>query len=190
MYGRDRGSRGPGEPGDGGQGSHGQAGADRGLRLSRLESQHLAACQDLDAAALGQLWSAAQWQAELADGARTAVGLWQGDALVAMACGWLIVDELHITLVAVRPQQRRRGLGRQVLQALLAEGRSSGARAATLEVGEGNRAALGLYGALGFSSRGRRRDYYRNGEAALIQWLSLVEPARGDRADNTIDRCG
>lgn len=178
MYGRDRGSRGPGESGDGGP------------RLSRLESQHLAACQDLDAAALGQLWSAAQWQAELADGARTAMGLWQGDALVAMACGWLIVDELHITLVAVRPQQRRRGLGRQVLQALLAEGRSSGARAATLEVGEGNRAALGLYGALGFSSRGRRRDYYRSGEAALIQWLPLTEPVPGDRADNTIDRCG
>lgn len=178
MYGNNRGSRGPGEPVEG------------GLRLSRLGPGQLAACQDLDAAALGQLWSTAQWQAELADAARLAMGLWQGDALVAMACGWLIVDELHITLVAVQPQQRRRGLGRQVLQALLAEGQGRGARAATLEVAEGNRAALDLYGALGFSSRGRRRDYYRSGEAALIQWLPLTQPRPGDRADNTIDRCG
>lgn len=177
MYGSHRDSRGFGSPGS--EAGSDAAASDGSLRLSRLGPQQLAACRDLDAAALDNLWSAAQWQAELADDARTAVGLWQGEALMAMACGWLIVDELHITLVAVRPLQRRRGLGRRVLVALLEAGRSSGARAATLEVGERNRAALGLYGALGFSSRGRRRAYYRSGEDALIQWLPLQEPPTG-----------
>jgi ribosomal-protein-alanine N-acetyltransferase len=143
------------------------------LRQAALTTGHLEACLALDQASLGGLWSTTQWQTELADPRRPGVGLWQGESLVAMASGWLVVDELHITLVAVAPGQRRRGLGRQVLQALLTTGRQQGAAHATLEVAAGNSAAVALYRCLGFQDAGLRRGYYRNGEDALIQWLRL-----------------
>ena len=138
-----------------------------------LAPAHLGACLALDRLCLGGLWSEEQWQRELADPARPGVGLWQNGQLVAMACAWLVVDELHITLVAVLPERRRQGLGRRLLGQLLDTGRSLGAAHATLEVASGNAAALGLYAALGFREAGVRRGYYRNGEDALIQWCKL-----------------
>jgi ribosomal-protein-alanine N-acetyltransferase len=98
-----------------------------------------------------------------------------------MACGWLVVDELHITLVATDPGQRRQGLGRLALSALLQQGVGAGAVHATLEVAASNAAAVALYAALGFQSAGVRRGYYRNGDDALIQWLRL--PARSQSGE-------
>lgn len=138
-----------------------------------LDSAQLEHCLRLDRASLGGLWSPDQWRVELAAADRPGLGLWEEGVLAAMACGWLIVDELHITLVAVDPGRRRRGLGRRVLQALLEEGESRGAGRATLEVAAANGPALALYEAVGFRTAGVRRGYYRNGDDALIQWRRL-----------------
>jgi ribosomal-protein-alanine N-acetyltransferase len=141
--------------------------------LPLLANEHLEACVALDRQALDGLWSRQQWITELADPQRPGLGIWQRQQLLAMACAWLIVDELHITLVAVAPSQRRRGLGRRVLAALLREGSRMGAQRATLEVASGNQAAQSLYASLGFEVAGCRRGYYSNGDDALIEWLKL-----------------
>ena len=141
--------------------------------LSALQSADLTQVLELDQRALGGLWSEAQWRTELADPRRPGVGLRQGEVLQALACGWLVVDELHITAVAVDPGVRRCGLGTQALEGLLLEARRQGAVRATLEVAAGNPAALGLYARLGFATAGIRRGYYRNGDDALIQWRRL-----------------
>lgn len=143
-------------------------------RLRPLAPDDLEACLGLDRAALGGLWSVDQWRTELAASGRPGIGLWQERELRAMACGWLILDELHITLVAVAPDWRRQGLGRRVLQALLELGRGQGGRHATLEVSTTNDAARGLYAAAGFQEAGVRRGYYRNGDDALIEWMRLL----------------
>lgn len=154
-------------------------------QLRSLRPHHLEACLGLDQLSLNGLWSASQWATELADPRRPGTGIWLGDELAAMACGWLVLDELHITLVAVAPHRRRLGLGRQVLNALLEAGGRAGARHATLEVADGNHAACALYRAAGFKAAGRRRGYYRNGDDALIQWLRLpeVDGGAGNRAE-------
>ena len=135
----------------------------------------LEACLALDALALQGLWTHAQWSAELEDPRRPCLGLRTSECerLTAMACGWLVADELHITAVAVDPQHRRQGLGSQVLQALLQEAVRQGALHATLEVAASNEAAQALYAAAGFRTAGVRRAYYRNGDDALIQWMRL-----------------
>ncbi|KEF41116.1 MAG: alanine acetyltransferase [Cyanobium sp. CACIAM 14] len=148
--------------------------------LFPLGPAHAGSCRALDLAALGGLWSLAQWQRELEEEGRPCVGLRQAGSLLAMACGWLVLDELHITLVAVDPQHRRRGLGRRVLEELLAVAVRAGATRATLEVAAGNGAGLALYASLGFRTAGIRHGYYRNGEDALIQWLSM----------RTVGECG
>ena len=141
--------------------------------LQLLAPEHLEACVALDRQALNGMWSRQQWITELADPQRPGLGIWQRQQLLAMACAWLIVDELHITLVAVAPSQRRRGLGRRILTALLREGSRLGAQRATLEVASGNQAAQSLYASLGFEVAGCRRGYYSNGDDALIEWLKL-----------------
>jgi ribosomal-protein-alanine N-acetyltransferase len=151
----------------------GPAGPRAPLTPVSLGPAELQACLDLDRLCLGGLWSARQWRTELADPLRVGLGLMQAGRLLAIACAWLIVDELHITLVAVDPAHRRRGLAQGLLRALLQRGRELGAARATLEVGSGNPAGLALYRAVGFRTTGVRRGYYSNGDDALIQWLEL-----------------
>ena len=139
-----------------------------------LGSDDLQACLGLDRLSLGGLWTAQQWQTELEEPARPVVGLRQQGELLALACGWVVLDELHITAVAVSPHRQRQGLGRQVLGLLLRRGHGLGAVRATLEVGRSNVGARALYGCVGFQEAGVRRAYYRNGEDALIQWLNLA----------------
>ena len=137
-------------------------------------------CLELDQRALGGLWTESQCRSELEDPRRPCWGLVEGGQLLALACGWLVVDELHITAVAVDPARRRQGLGRQVLELLLERAAAAGAAHATLEVAASNGAAVALYGRCGFSTAGVRRAYYRNGDDALVQWRRLHD-AQGVR---------
>jgi ribosomal-protein-alanine N-acetyltransferase len=143
--------------------------------LIRLGPEDLNDCLALDHLALGGLWTSEQWHTELQELRRPCLGLRLQRHLLGVACGWLVVDELHITAVAVDPAQRRQGLGRRLVLALLQEGQNQGALHATLEVSATNNAAVALYTACGFRTAGVRRGYYRNGDDALIQWRRLQE---------------
>ena len=139
-----------------------------------LDGTWLSACLALDLLVLGGFWTKAQWQRELEDPRRLCLGLAEKRRLQGVACGWLVVDELHITLIAVDPDHRQRGLGSHLLQALLQRARQEGAAHATLEVRSDNHPALALYRRAGFHTAGCRQSYYRNGQDALIQWLRLT----------------
>ena len=141
----------------------------------QLDSGWLEACLALDATALGGFWSSAQWLKELEDDRRICLGLVTGEVLIGVACGWLVLDELHITLLAVDPSHRRKGNGQLLLLCLLRLARQNGAIHATLEVAPDNTAAIDLYARCGFRSAGCRKGYYRDGRDALIQWRQLVE---------------
>lgn len=134
-------------------------------------------CLRLDRLALGGLWSEEQWRVELVEPRRPVLG-WRHPRgeLLALASGWLVVDELHITAVAVHPDHRRQGLARCVLHALFATAHTAGAEMATLEVSDTNAPARGLYASLGFAEVAVRRGYYRNGDDALIQFKKLSPP--------------
>ena len=86
----------------------------------------------------------------------------------------LVAVELHVNNVAIRPEFRRQGLAARLLEAVLTQGRRSGAQIAFLEVRAGNAAAQGLYRCCGFQVSGRRRRYYRQpAEDALLMSLLL-----------------
>lgn len=89
--------------------------------------------------------------------------------LVGFVGSWLLVDELHVTTIAVHPDWRRLGIGRSLLLHLIRAALGRGATAITLEVRASNGPAQRLYEGLGFRLVGRRRGYYSdNGEDALI----------------------
>jgi ribosomal-protein-alanine N-acetyltransferase len=96
--------------------------------------------------------------------------------LLSMGCFWEIVDEAHITLLAVDPRYQRQGLGQAMLFALIAEAVDRGLERATLEVRDSNQSALSLYQKFGFKIAGRRRRYYKDtNEDALILWRSDLQ---------------
>lgn len=87
---------------------------------------------------------------------------------------WLLVDEIHVSTIAVDPRCRGRGLGELLLIAVLDQGVELGARRATLEVRASNLAAQGLYQKYGFETVGVQPRYYAdNNEDAYI----MVSPA-------------
>ena len=80
-----------------------------------------------------------------------------------------VADEMHVHNLAVDPEQRRRGLGRLLLDLALEWGRRRGARRAFLEVRPSNAPALALYRSLGFRTLSLRRRYYQHPtEDALV----------------------
>lgn len=82
---------------------------------------------------------------------------------------WQVVDEAHISTIAVHPANRGQGVGEQLLAAGLLKAIELGTAQATLEVRVSNSAAQSLYRKYGFDVTGRRVGYYRdNGEDALI----------------------
>lgn len=88
---------------------------------------------------------------------------------------WIVLDEIHINNLAVRPDGRRTGLGRALLKAALAEAAALGGRRATLEVRQSNEAAVRLYEGFGFRVAGVRPAYYSNpAEDALVLWLDSI----------------
>ncbi|MBN1135631.1 MAG: ribosomal protein S18-alanine N-acetyltransferase [Anaerolineae bacterium] len=89
---------------------------------------------------------------------------------------WLLVDEAHISTIAVHPRWRGRGLGELLLLSLLEQAARRGMQRATLEVRVSNEAAQGLYHKLGFETAGRQKRYYSdNNEDAFIMVTPLFD---------------
>lgn len=104
------------------------------------------------------------------------VGARIGGALVGFGGIWLMVDEAHITTMAVLPENRRSGVATALLLELLQEARRGGARVATLDVRVSNNEAQRLYRSFGFVEVGRRIRYYDdNGEDALVMTTQELE---------------
>ncbi len=89
---------------------------------------------------------------------------------------WLqmFYDEAHVMNIVTRPEYQGRGIGWQLMQALLAEARRRQAICLTLEVRASNIVAQALYRKCGLQQVGQRKRYYRdNNEDALIMTLLL-----------------
>ncbi len=140
----------------------------------------------IDQASYPTPWSEQAYRTELRN--RSAVYLvaegWDGRVL-GYAGMWVVVDEMHVTTVAVASAHRRLGIARRLLVALCREGLECGATRMTLEVRSRNAAAIALYEQLGFERQGRRRGYYQDtGDDAVIMWQddaqSIADCAEGE----------
>lgn len=84
---------------------------------------------------------------------------------------WMILDEAHITNIAIHPNHRGRGYGCKLVEALIDIALEEGVGRMTLEVRRSNVVAQNLYKKYGFVHQGVRRRYYQdNNEDAIIMW--------------------
>ena len=121
-------------------------------------------------------WSRSAFEEELAQNrlARYIVAVENG-AIVGYAGTWLVINEAHVTNVAVSSQRRREGIGRLLMQKLMELARENGMESMTLEVRVSNAAARHLYAQMGFVEAGIRKNYYsETKEDALILWCEKL----------------
>ncbi|HZO73774.1 MAG TPA: ribosomal protein S18-alanine N-acetyltransferase [Ktedonobacteraceae bacterium] len=96
-------------------------------------------------------------------------------SMIGFAGLWLMVDEAHITTIAIHPDYRRKGLGELLLLSLIDIAYTIGAKWVTLEVRVSNYTAQNLYRKYGFHESGVRHRYYSdNQEDALIMWTEEI----------------
>jgi len=144
--------------------------------LHAIAPEHLNAVVTLDRLCFGQLWTLDAYQRELDSPNSELLGISWGEELIGFGCYWAIVEEAHLTILAIHPHYQHQGLGQSLLCALLDSARQRGLERATLEVKASNHRALGLYQKFGFLTAGRRRNYYQEtGEDALVLWLKGLQ---------------
>ena len=126
----------------------------------------------IEEATFARPWSRASIENELTNSCARYVVLRRSGETVGYAGMWLVIDEAHVTNVAIRKDLRGQGLGEKLMRALIQLAADSGMIWMTLEVRRSNAAAQGLYRKLGFVDVGWRKRYYEdNGENALLMGL-------------------
>lgn len=92
-------------------------------------------------------------------------------------CGmWLVLDEAHVTNIAIHPDQRGKKLGGGLMEAAIETAKAQGAVLMTLEARVSNLVAQNLYRKLGFKNGGIRKRYYTdNYEDAIVMWVRFDE---------------
>ena len=160
---------------------------ERDFYLARMTEHDLLEVVELEVACGLSRWGWDAYHAELTENKSSImlVARWSeargevpGRRVQGFVAARLVAGELHINNVAVRPECRRWGMARSLLETAISEAARAGAHAAFLEVRAGNEAAQALYKRCGFSVAGRRAGYYvEPPEDALVMNLSLRSPA-------------
>lgn len=139
----------------------------RDMYLSDLD-----AIMQIEANSFPTPWSRHAFQSELLENTfATYLVLDFHGKVVAYGGMWIILNESHITNVAVHPDFRGHHLGERMMRGLMLRARELGAERMTLEVRRTNAVAQNLYQKLGFVQLGVRRGYYTDThEDAFIMW--------------------
>lgn len=98
------------------------------------------------------------------------------DGIVGFCGLWIIMDECHVTNIAILPEHRGKKLGEKLMRAAMDTAKEKGAKAMTLEARVSNTPARNLYEKLGFKNGGIRKSYYSdNFEDAIVMWVNFDE---------------
>ncbi len=146
------------------------------LSISKMKEEDIEAVQSLEKICFNKTWPLDQFKKEISNKkvARYIVVKHQGK-LIGYGGSWIIMDEIHITSMAVDPLYRGMKIGKLIMWGLFQEGLEKGCRWATLEVSVSNKPALKIYEDFGFKIIGRRKDYYDVREDAYVMWLKDVD---------------
>ncbi|GAA8852771.1 ribosomal protein S18-alanine N-acetyltransferase [Helicobacter pylori] len=148
--------------------------------MREVRWQDLEVLADLEQELFGtEAWSLASWWGELAGRPRREYLLAEDSEGVAGYAGLDHAgDTSDVMTIATLPRVRGTGLGRRLLEELVARSRAAGAERLLLEVRADNTAARGLYDSAGFGLLQTRRGYYPGGVDALVLALDLTQEAQ------------
>lgn len=148
--------------------------------LRRMTALDIDAVVAIEKASFLTPWSRASFEAEMTN---TELNYYvvlvdeeKNKQVVGYAGMWIIVDEAHVTNVALLPDYRGQSLGKELMMGLMAKAKDRGTDKMTLEVRISNDIGRRLYTSLGFVESGIRPGYYTDtGEDAIIMWCDNLK---------------
>lgn len=129
----------------------------------------------IEEASFSTPWTADAFHHELEMNEHAHYVVLEKDGLVIGYCGlWIIIDESHVTNIAILPEYRGQKLGDALLKEVISEAKGLGVKTMTLEVRVSNEVAKQLYRKYGFQNGGIRKRYYAdNQEDGLVMWVNI-----------------
>jgi len=159
------------------------------LTIAPMSNADVRAVLQIEALSFSTSWPPSAFASELNDNKLAhyfvgRVGTGAQSQVVSYAGIWVILEDAHITTIAVHPDWRGKRYGEATLVYLLREAIDRGASWITLEARESNTVAHALYRKYGFSTVATRRAYYSdNGENAVVMWAGNL---RGELYQNRL----
>lgn len=145
------------------------------MEIRKMKTEDLEQVADLEKSCFSEAWSYGLLEAGIYSPYDTYYVLIQEDAILGYANLRLLAGEGEIQRIAVRPEARRLGIGRKLMDTMVAYARAHQVFAISLEVRSSNVAARKLYESYGFREEAVRRGYYQNpAEDAVIMWRREV----------------
>ncbi len=147
------------------------------IKITPMEKIHVDDVLKIEEQSYGEHhWSKDSFYGELSnDLAHYYSAFDENNNLIGYAGSWQILDEAHITTIAISPKFRRKKIGEALLHRLVEDCLKNEIKYITLEVRVSNIAAIKLYEKYAFKSLGTRKGYYQNNnEDALIMWTENI----------------
>ncbi|MCL2215524.1 MAG: ribosomal protein S18-alanine N-acetyltransferase [Defluviitaleaceae bacterium] len=134
--------------------------------------QHAAAIHAIENEAFSDPWSKSSILYEINEpGSVFLVAVNENQNAIGYASMRHVLDEGHISNIAVSASYKNQGVGSLLMESLVNEARRLKITALTLEVRESNKAAISLYKKYGFVQKGVRRDFYSYpNEDGIVMW--------------------
>lgn len=139
------------------------------LEFMPLKKEYIGEILEIEKLSFPEPWTRDMFERELSLPLSRFFVLKYDGRVIGYCAGWLIIDEAHINNIAVHPDYRNRGFGRQAVKFLIEDMAIKGAIKAFLEVRRSNIAAQKLYESEGFKVTGLRENYYKNEDAVLME---------------------
>ena len=144
------------------------------MQIKVLTTEHTQGVYDILAECFSTPWSLDIIKVLLQSENAVCFGAFDGDVLAGYVCLEWVLDEGSLTDIATSPEQRKKGIAKALMQALLSEAEQRGLQFVTLEVRESNQPAINLYRSFGFDDVGKRPRYYKDPvEDALLMTKNI-----------------
>ncbi|MGR9047636.1 ribosomal protein S18-alanine N-acetyltransferase [Halobacillus faecis] len=143
--------------------------------IRRMTKDDVGAVMEVEKASFAVPWSGETFKKEMEDNPYAHYYVVENEDEIIGYCGlWLIIDEAHVTNIAIHPDHRGNKYGEHLFRHTCNEAIEHGAIQLSLEVRVSNTAAQHMYRKFGMVPGGIRKRYYSdNGEDALVMWVGL-----------------
>ncbi|WP_373482024.1 ribosomal protein S18-alanine N-acetyltransferase [Acetobacterium sp.] len=140
-----------------------------------MESRDVVGVFKVDQACFSHNWTEDSYQSETRNILSNYIVAEADGEIIGFGGFWQVLDEAHITNIAVREAYRQSGVGQAIMNAMLALALEKGCVVMTLEVRGDNQPAINFYLKNKFTREGRRKDYYGTGMDGIIMWRYGLE---------------
>ncbi|MFC1548267.1 ribosomal protein S18-alanine N-acetyltransferase [Candidatus Neomarinimicrobiota bacterium] len=144
------------------------------MLIRRADGQDIEQLMTIEKLCYDNPWPEEAFEEEIVPG-EVGLGLVAEDEglVVGFLTGMMVVDEFHLHNIAVHPDFRGRGIGKELLESVKALCEEHEYRRIILEVREDNEIARHLYLSMGYEAVGSRKDYYGPGQDAYLYTMQL-----------------